>query len=201
MFSGIIEAQGEILEISLKGSNRSFKIGSELSTHLSVDESVNHNGICLTVEEVKKDFYRVTAVEETLQKTTAGTWHPGQMINLERAMKLNGRLDGHIVQGHVDGTATCIHKQDKNGSIEFRFEYPKKFAALVIEKGSVCVDGISLTAFHVSENQFTVAIVPYTLTHTNLKNLMENATVNIEYDILGKYVQRMVSLKEKGVGN
>ena len=195
MFTGIIEYLGEIKEISLEKSNRVFYIQSEAASHLKVDESVSHNGICLTVENVKKNIFRVTAISETLEKTNAGSWNPGDIINLERAMKLNGRLDGHFVQGHVDGTAICINRQDKDGSVEFTFEFDEKFAPLLIEKGSVCINGVSLTAFNVERTRFTVAIIPYTLTHTNFKNLIENDVFNIEYDILGKYLARMVYLK------
>ncbi|MEP6627672.1 MAG: riboflavin synthase [Ginsengibacter sp.] len=195
MFTGIIEYLGEIKEISLEKSNRVFYIQSEAASHLKVDESVSHNGICLTVENVKKNIFRVTAISETLEKTNAGSWNPGDIINLERAMKLNGRLDGHFVQGHVDGTAICINRQDKDGSVEFTFQFDEKFAPLLIEKGSVCINGVSLTAFNVERTRFTVAIIPYTLAHTNFKNLIENDVVNIEYDILGKYLARMAYLK------
>jgi riboflavin synthase len=197
MFTGIIEAAGEVKEISIEKTNRVFFIKSNLASQLKIDESVCHNGICLTVEDIKKDIYRVTAIQETLDKTTAGSWNPGEKINLERAMKLNGVLDGHIVQGHVDGTAVCINRVDKDGSIEFSFQFNEDFAALIIEKGSVCVNGVSLTAFNVGKNNFTVAIIPYTLTHTNFKNLMEDDAVNIEFDILGKYVQRILNLQSK----
>ena len=195
MFTGIIEYLGEIKEISIEKTNRVFYIQSDAASHLKVDESVSHNGICLTVESMKKNIFRVTAIAETLEKTNAGSWNPGDIINLERAMKLNGRLDGHFVQGHVDGTAICINRQDKDGSVEFTFEFDEMFAPLLIEKGSVCINGVSLTAFNVERTRFTVAVIPYTLTHTNFKNLIENDVVNIEYDILGKYLARMAYLK------
>lgn len=197
MFTGIIEALGEIKEISIEKSNRVFYIKSDISSHLMVDESLSHNGICLTVEEIKKDIYRVTAILETLEKTNARFWNPGDIINLERSMKINDRLDGHIVQGHVDGTAVCIERKDKEGSVEFTFQFKEDSAPLVIEKGSVCINGVSLTAFNVTKNTFTVAIIPYTMSHTNFKNLMEEDVVNIEYDVLGKYVQRMLLLQSK----
>lgn len=196
MFTGIIEHLGEIMEISINGSNRTFYIKSDISSHLKIDESVSHNGVCLTVENIKKDVYRVTAVRETMEKTNASHWNPGEAINLERAMKMNGRLDGHIVQGHVDGTAVCTNRKNKDGSVEFSFQFPGSFAPLVIEKGSVCINGVSLTAFNVTEEAFTVTIIPHTLSHTNFKTLMENDEVNIEYDILGKYVTRFMSLKK-----
>ena len=197
MFTGIIEDLGEIQEISIEKSNRVFFIKSEIASQLKIDESVSHNGICLTVEDIKKDVYSVTAIQETLEKTNAALWNPGDTINLERSMKMNGRLDGHIVQGHVDSTAICTERKDKEGSIEFTFEFNEIFAPLIIEKGSVCINGVSLTAFNVGKNNFTVAIIPYTLAHTNFKTLMEDNVVNIEFDILGKYVQRILNLQEK----
>ena len=195
MFTGIIESLGEIKDISIEKSNRIFFIKSNISSLLKIDESVSHNGICLTVEDIKKDAYQVTAIRETLEKTSAGLWNPGDTLNLERSMKMNGRLDGHIVQGHVDGTALCTERKDQEGSVEFTFRFDETFATLLIEKGSVCVNGVSLTAYNVTKNTFKVAIIPYTLSHTNFKNLMEDDVVNIEYDILGKYVARMVSIK------
>ena len=195
MFTGIIEDLGKIKEISIERSNRIFFIKSDISSHLKVDESVSHNGICLTIEDIKKNIYRVTAIQETLEKTNACLWNPGDIINLERSMKMNGRLDGHIVQGHVDGTAVCTQRKDKEGSVEFSFEFDEIFAPLIIEKGSICINGVSLTAFNVSRNSFTVAIIPYTFSHTNFKNLIEDDVVNIEYDILGKYVARIMSFK------
>jgi riboflavin synthase len=197
MFTGIIEAMGEVKEISIEKSNRVFYIKSDIATHLKIDESVSHNGICLTVEDVRKDTYRVVSIQETLEKTNAGLWNPGDTINLERSMKKNGRLDGHIVQGHVDGTAVCTERKDKEGSIEFSFQFSDIFAPLIIEKGSVCLNGVSLTAFNVDRSNFTVAIIPYTLSHTNFKTLMEDDIVNVEYDILGKYVQRILNLQSK----
>ena len=197
MFTGIIEDLGEIKEISIEKSNRVFFIKSDIASELKIDESVSHNGICLTVENIKKDVYSVTAIQETLEKTNAALWNPGDSINLERSMKMNGRLDGHIVQGHVDGTAICTERKDKEGSIEFSFQFEENFAPLIIEKGSVCINGVSLTAFNVGKNNFTVAIIPYTLSHTNFKTLMEDNIVNIEFDILGKYVQRILNLQEK----
>jgi riboflavin synthase len=197
MFTGIIEDLGEIKEISIEKSNRVFFIKSDIASELKIDESVSHNGICLTVENIKKDVYSVTAIQETLEKTNAALWNPGDSINLERSMKMNGRLDGHIVQGHVDGTAICTERKDKEGSIEFSFQFEENFAPLIIDKGSVCINGVSLTAFNVGKNNFTVAIIPYTLSHTNFKTLMEDSVVNVEYDILGKYVQRIINLQSE----
>jgi len=195
MFTGIIKDLGEIKEISTTGSNRTFLIESSLAWQLKVDESVAHNGVCLTVEEKNNNFYRVTAIEETLKKTNVGQWKKGDLINLEQAMQLNDRLDGHIVQGHVDGTGRCINKTDKNGSIEFTFRFDKAFAPLIIEKGSICVNGVSLTAFNVTEDHFSVAIIPYTFSHTNFQSLRESDLVNLEFDLLGKYVARIESIR------
>lgn len=196
MFTGIIEAVGEIQDISVDGSNRIFYVKSDLSKELNVDESLSHNGVCLTIEEASDDSYRVSAIEETLKKTNAGSWKIKGQINLERAMKINDRFDGHLVQGHVDGTGICTGKKEKEGSVEFSFKFDKTFASLIIEKGSVCVNGVSLTAFNVEEERFTVAIIPYTFAHTNFHSLQENDVVNLEFDVLGKYVQRMMELRK-----
>jgi len=195
MFTGIIQELGEIKEISTSGSNRTFFIESSLASKVKVDESVAHNGVCLTIEETNSRIYKVTAIEETIAKTNAGHWKVGDSINLEQAMQLNDRLDGHLVQGHVDGTGVCLTKSDKDGSVEFTFEFERTFAPLIIEKGSICVNGVSLTAFHVSENRFTVAIIPHTFSHTNFKYLKETDVVNLEFDMLGKYVQRILKLE------
>jgi riboflavin synthase len=197
MFTGIIEAVGKIKNISVDGSNRVFFVKSPLSAKLKIDESLCHNGVCLTIEEIKNDIYRVSAIDETLQKTNAGSWKINDLINLERAMKLNYRLDGHIVQGHVDGTGICIKKEDKEGSVEFTFEFHKSFAKLIIEKGSICVNGVSLTAFNVTHDSFTVAIIPYTFSNTNFQCLKEGDLVNLEFDILGKYIARIVETQIK----
>ena len=194
MFTGIIEERGQIKEVLIEKSNRVFHIESKLASDLKIDESVSHNGICLTVEDIKDDTYKVTAIEETLQKTNAGLWKSNDIINLERSMKLNDRLDGHIVQGHVDGTGLCTSRENMNGSVEFIFQYNEKFAALIIEKGSICVNGVSLTAFNVTNTSFKVAIIPYTFSHTNFESLKETDLVNLEFDVLGKYVARFTSL-------
>jgi len=194
MFTGIIEALGRIEDISTERQNRVFWIKTDIAPALKTDESLCHNGVCLTVEAIKDDLYRVTAINETLTKTTAGQWKIHDMVNLERSMLFHGRLDGHIVQGHVDGTAVCIEKKDRAGSFDLTFSFPREHAALVIEKGSVCVNGVSLTAFDVTENTFTVAIIPYTLVHTNLNKIEKGDMVNIEFDILGKYVARLITI-------
>jgi len=157
---------------------------------------VSHNGVCLTVEEIKAGSHRVTAIDETLQKTNLGDWKTGTPVNLERCLQLNDRLDGHIVQGHVDTTGICTRRKEKKGSWEFTFSFPKKFAELVIEKGSVSVNGTSLTAFDVSKKSFRVAIIPYTFEHTNINQVQERDTVNLEFDIIGKYLLRKLSLSE-----
>lgn len=195
MFTGIIEQLGKIEKIEEKGDNLTFHITSTLAPQLSVDESVCHNGICLTVEEKEETFYTVTAIYETLKKTNAGTWQIGDIINLERAMKYNGRLDGHIVQGHVDDTAQCIKMEEKEGSTQFTFQFHPQFVALIIEKGSVCLNGVSLTVFDVQKDQFTVAIIPYTFNHTNFKQIKMGSVVNIEFDVIGKYILRYQELK------
>ena len=196
MFTGIIRETGIIQEISTDKTNKIFWIESEVAPRLGIDESVCHNGVCLTVEEVKEKTYRVTAIRETLEKTNLQNWRPGDIVNLERSMQMNGRIDGHIVQGHVDGTGKCIAKKDFEGSFEYIFSFGATHAALIIEKGSVCVNGVSLTAFNVTENTFTVAIIPYTFEHTNFKNIKEDDIVNLEFDMLGKYVNRIVSLNK-----
>src|SRR3954466_14764884 len=171
MFTGIIEAFGTVQTIEKQGSNATFWISSPISPELKVDQSVSHNGVCLTVEEVKEGIHRVTAIEETLKKTNLSAWQQGTLVNLERCMTMNGRIDGHMVQGHVDTTAICIAKKDADGSWEFRFEFSKEFASLVIEKGSISLNGISLTIFNVDVNAFSVAIIPYTYTHTNIQQV------------------------------
>jgi riboflavin synthase len=194
MFTGIIEAFGIIHSIEKQGTNSTFWISSPISNELKIDQSVAHNGVCLTVEEVKEGRHRVTAIEETLKKTNLFTWQEGILVNLERCMTMNGRIDGHIVQGHVDTTATCVEKKDLDGSWEFSFRFAEEFAALVIEKGSISLNGISLTIFNVSDHSFSVAIIPYTYTHTNIQQIREGSTVNIEFDMIGKYVNRMLAL-------
>ena len=194
MFTGIIEVMGQVTRVISEGTNKTFWISSLLSSELKPDQSVSHNGVCLTIEEAKDNQHRVTAIHETLQKSNLGSLQTGDPVNLERCMKMNGRLDGHIVQGHVDAVATCMDITDKGGSREFRFRYPGEFAALLIEKGSVSLNGISLTVFDVTQSEFSVAIIPYTYEHTNIKTLKKGAEVNIEFDIIGKYVAKFQSL-------
>jgi len=190
MFTGIIENLGQIVRINPKGSNVSFWVKSAMSNQLKVDQSVSHNGVCLTVEQIMDDSHKVTAIEETLLKTNLSKLVVGDSINLERCLQMNGRIDGHIVQGHVDDVATCTNAIEKDGSWEYTFEFNEKFAALLIEKGSVCVNGISLTAFNVTTTSFMVAIIPYTYINTSIKNIDVDGLVNVEFDVLGKYILR-----------
>ena len=192
MFTGIIEGIGTIKHIEQNGSNKSFWITSTISHELKVDQSVSHNGVCLTVEAINENTHRVTAIEETLVKSNFNDAKINDEVNLERCMVMNGRIDGHIVQGHVDAIAICIDKKDLNGSWEFRFTFPKAFSRLVIEKGSIAISGISLTLFNIESNEFSVAIIPYTYEHTNMKHVNVGTSVNIEFDMIGKYIQRMM---------
>ena len=198
MFTGIIETIGSVSEIAVIGSNKVFWISSVLPKELKADQSLSHNGVCLTVEEVLPDRHRVTAISETLQKTNLADWKPGDLVNLERSLQLNGRLDGHFVQGHSDSTARCVFKKELKGSWEFRFVIKEEFAPLIIEKGSIALNGVSLTIFDLSANEFSVAIIPYTYQHTNFQNIDRGSVVNIEFDIIGKYLQRFRSLDRQG---
>jgi riboflavin synthase len=194
MFTGIVESQGEIVKIENAGTNIRFWIKSSIANELKVDQSVSHDGVCLTIESITDDGFRVSAVDETLKKTNLSQWAAGRSVNLERAMILGGRLDGHLVQGHVDTTATCILRENKDGSWLYRFSFPKRFAHLVIEKGSIAVNGTSLTAFDVTDSEFSVAIIPYTFNHTGIKDVIPGTVVNIEFDMLGKYITRWKEL-------
>ena len=198
MFTGIIEATGVISSISAEKTNRTFQIISSLSPGLKTDQSLSHDGVCLTVESVTEHTYQVTAVAETLSKTVLSNWRPGDRINLERCLPMNGRLDGHMVQGHVDSTALCLDRQDHQGSWVFRFEFPEMFRNLVIEKCSIAVNGISLTCFEVTDWSFSVAIIPYTFNFTNIRDLFPGSAVNIEYDLIGKYVARQFRSHQPG---
>ena len=195
MFTGIIETTGRIDNIISNGTNKTYWIASPLSKELKTDQSVSHNGVCLTVEEVQGDRHRVTAIAETLQKSNLGEWQTGDLVNIERCLPMNGRLDGHIVQGHVDATGTCIDRRELDGSWEYRFRFPDRFASLVIEKGSISLNGISLTIFNVTRNEFSVAVIPYTFEHTNIQQVNTGTAVNLEFDMIGKYVNRLQELK------
>jgi riboflavin synthase len=192
MFTGIIEQTGTIVEVLQNGANFSFWVASPLWKELKVDQSLSHNGVCLTIEEIKEGMHKVTAIAETLLKTNLGYWQKDDIINLERCMPVNGRFDGHIVQGHVDTVAICNTVTEKNGSWEYHFSFPESFKNLVIEKGSVTLNGISLTLFNVTDAAFSVAIIPYTYQNTNINTIKVGDKVNIEFDILGKYIQRMM---------
>ena len=196
MFTGIVETQGIIKKISENGSNKTFWIKSPISSKLKVDQSIAHDGACLTVEQIKGNRHRVTAIAETLSKTSLGDWQVGTIINLERCLRLNDRLDGHFVQGHVDAVAICTNRKENEGSWEFSFQFPMKFGSLIIEKGSMTINGISLTAFNVTGNTFDVAIIPYTFEHTNMNAVQPGQKVNIEFDMLGKYIDRKLSLNK-----
>lgn len=195
MFTGIIENKGIITDIISTGTNKTYWISSPISNEFSVDQSVAHNGVCLTVEEIGDGKHRVTAIEETIKKTHLNSWKKNTVINMERCLQMNGRLDGHLVQGHVDTVATCITVVKKDGSWEYTFQFDKKFASLIIEKGSITINGISLTLFNVSDNTFQVAIIPYTFEHTNMQFLKPADDVNIEFDMIGKYVNRFMQYK------
>ena len=190
MFTGIIEAVATVASVRHEGSNVHLTIESPLAAELKIDQSVAHNGVCLTVVGINDSQYTVTAVAETLAKTNIGQLQKGSKVNLERSLRVGDRLDGHFVQGHVDATATCIEKQVLDGSWLFRFSFPLAFNQLVIEKGSVCINGVSLTAFNVADGEFMVTIIPYTYNHTNFSTIEEGSKVNIEFDILGKYLMK-----------
>jgi riboflavin synthase len=196
MFTGIIESTGKILGIQEQGSNRTFEIESPLSNELKVDQSLSHNGVCLTVESTHSNCHSVTAIKETLDKTNLKDWEIGSVVNLERCLQMNGRIDGHIVQGHVDTTANCVQMKDKLGSWEYIFEFDPSFSSLIIEKGSITLNGISLTVFNVNANQFTVAVIPYTYDNTNMHLIEPGCIVNIEFDMIGKYINRIASLQQ-----
>ena len=192
MFTGIIEAQGTVTDIKEEGTNKHFMLTCPFTSELKIDQSLSHNGVCLTVVQIEEDAYRVTAIEETLKKTNLNSLKIGDAVNLERCMPANGRFDGHVVQGHVDQTATCLEAQDQNGSWLYTFEYNAGAGNITVEKGSICINGISLTVVNSTANQFSVAIIPYTYEHTNLKQVKPGSTVNLEFDIIGKYVAKLL---------
>jgi len=193
MFTGIIETLGEVAAITAEGTNLNFIIKSSLSNELKIDQSVAHNGVCLTVVALSEDSHTVTAIAETLQKTNLKELKSGSKVNLERCMLMNGRLDGHIVQGHVDQTAICIKRDELEGSWEYRFKYDASQGNVTVEKGSVCVNGVSLTVVNSQADEFSVFIIPYTFEHTNLSEVNVGDAVNIEFDIIGKYVARLAN--------
>ena len=193
MFTGIIEQLGHVTAIQKEGENIHFTVKSHFTNELKVDQSVAHNGTCLTVVSINDDEYTVTAIHETLEKTNLGEWKVGTKVNLERCMQMNGRLDGHIVQGHVDTTATCTNIEDQNGSWKFTFNYATD--QVTVEKGSITVNGVSLTVVDSKDQQFSVCIIPYTYEHTNFHQLKIGDKINLEFDIIGKYVAKLMGNK------
>ncbi|OYD42580.1 riboflavin synthase [Sphingobacterium cellulitidis] len=196
MFTGIIETLGTVKKIELEQSNIHFFIESSISAELKIDQSVSHNGVCLTVVGLEGDEHQVTAIHETLEKSNLGKLKVGDLVNLERCVKVDGRLDGHIVQGHVDQPAICTAVEPQEGSAIYTFEYDSKLNNMTVEKGSITVNGISLTVVNSEKNSFSVAIIPYTLEHTNLKTIEVGSTVNLEFDIIGKYVSKLLALRD-----
>lgn len=194
MFTGIIETLGTVTNVVKEQKNVHLTIKSSITNELKVDQSVAHNGVCLTVVDIKNDEYTVTAIKETLDKTNIGKLKVDDIINLERAMKLGDRLDGHIVQGHVDETGTCTHIKDENGSTAYTFTYNSDKNNVTIEKGSITINGVSLTVVNSTKNGFSVAIIPYTWDNTTFKTLQIGDTVNLEFDVIGKYVARLTNL-------
>ncbi len=191
MFTGIIENLSEIKEINKEGDNLSISLISEITNELKIDQSLSHNGVCLTVVDISNNIYKVTAIKETILKSSIKDWKIGDIINIERAMKLGDRLDGHMVQGHVDQTAICTKISEENGSWYFYFEYQKS-SNLTIEKGSISINGVSLTIVESMDNGFSVAIIPYTYDNTNFKNIKVGDLVNIEFDMIGKYIHKII---------
>ena len=196
MFTGIIETLGVIQEIKKTDDNLQITIQSSITSELKIDQSVAHNGVCLTVVSIHKDLYTVTAIRETIEKTNLGEWKTGDIVNLERAMKLGDRLDGHIVQGHVDQTGICKNMESANGSWYFSFEYNPEWNNLTIEKGSITVNGVSLTVVNSKKNEFSVAIIPYTYENTNFKHFNIGSKINLEFDVIGKYVSKLYTLEK-----
>lgn len=196
MFTGIIETLGILEEIRKDQENLHLTVASDITHELKIDQSVAHNGICLTVVNISQNEYTVTAIKETIDKTSIGTWEIGAILNLERAMKLGDRLDGHIVQGHVDQTAVCTNIKEANGSWVFTFEYDSSLQNITIEKGSITINGTSLTVVNSGLNSFSVAIIPYTYEHTNFNRFKIGSVVNLEFDVIGKYVARLNELRK-----
>jgi riboflavin synthase len=195
MFTGIIETLGIIKEIKKNKDNLDITVHCPMVHELKVDQSVAHNGVCLTVVAIEKDQYTVTAIKETIEKTNLGDWKINDSVNLERAMKLDARLDGHIVQGHVDQTGICKNIEETNGSWRYTFQYDKNLNNITIEKGSITVNGVSLTVVDSKRDEFSVAIIPYTYEHTNFKDFVVGSKINLEFDVIGKYVSRLYSLR------
>ncbi|MBK7818369.1 MAG: riboflavin synthase [Sphingobacteriaceae bacterium] len=195
MFTGIIETLAKVESIAKENSNVHFTFSSSITGELKIDQSVAHNGVCLTVVKIDGNKYTVTAIDETLKRTNLGELKTGDLVNLERCMPANGRFDGHIVQGHVDTTATCKNVNDHKGSWEFEFEHEVSKQNITVEKGSITINGVSLTVVKSTNNSFSVHIIPYTFEHTNFKNIKPGTKVNLEFDIVGKYVSKLMGLK------
>lgn len=196
MFTGIIETLGTVRKIEAEQSNLHFFIESPISHELKIDQSISHNGVCLTVVGIEGQIHQVTAIKETLDKSSLDLFKVDDVVNLERCTQIGGRLDGHIVQGHVDQTAICVALEPQDGSTVFTFEYDPSMQNITVEKGSITVNGISLTVVNSGDSQFSVAIIPYTLEHTNLKSVEVGSTVNLEFDIVGKYVSKLMALRK-----
>lgn len=196
MFTGIIETLGIIKDLKKDNDNLHITVSSSITHELKIDQSVAHNGVCLTVVAINEDAFTVTAIKETIQKTNLGDWKVGDLLNIERAMKLGDRLDGHIVQGHVDQIGICKSIEEANGSWYFTFEYSKELNNITIEKGSITVNGVSLTVVNSMESEFSVAIIPYTYENTNFKDFKIGTKINLEFDVVGKYVAKLHSLRQ-----
>ena len=194
MFTGIIEAFGKVVDLKKDQENLHLSLESSLTQELKIDQSLSHNGVCLTVIDTAGDQYKVTAIQETLEKTNLGNIKMGDLINLERAMMMNSRLDGHIVQGHVDQIGFCTGLDFREGSWFFDFEYDQRQKNITVEKGSICVNGVSLTVVNSNLNHFSVAIIPYTYEHTNFHQIQKGDTVNLEFDMIGKYISKLYHL-------
>ena len=192
MFTGIVEEVGGVVSVTKSGTNLDLVIAARFAPELRVDQSVSHNGVCLTVVKVQPDQYMVSAVQETLERSNIGALNVGDPVNLERCLRLGDRLDGHMVQGHVDTVVPCIAVKDLDGSRWFTFKLPEQ-GEMLVEKGSICINGVSLTIADLAQDSFSVAVIPYTFEHTNFRTLVPGGIVNIEYDVIGKYVQRMMS--------
>jgi riboflavin synthase len=195
MFTGIIETLGTITQIEKDNDNIHVTVSASITPELKIDQSVSHNGVCLTVVSINGNSYTVTAIRETLEKTNLRHWTEGDIVNLERGMRLGDRLDGHIVQGHVDQTGTCKSVEEANGSWYYTFEYDSSLNNITIEKGSITVNGVSLTVVNSKQNEFSVAIIPYTYEHTNFKHITKGTIINLEFDVIGKYVSRLQTLR------
>ncbi len=191
MFTGIIETIGTIKDLRIENSNLHITVSSTITNELKIDQSVSHNGVCLTVVDIENDSFTVTAIKETIDKTNIGNWEIGSLVNLERAMKLGDRLDGHIVQGHVDQLGICTYIEEANGSWYYTFEYDVNLNNITIEKGSITVNGVSLTVVNSKKNEFSVAIIPYTYEHTNFKTFKVGTKINLEFDVIGKYISKL----------